>query len=519
MPGDTLCVGPGNYNEQINVRVSGTASAPINIRAFDPTNHPIVDGAYSIPGGKSFFSTYTYNDSSRTAHTTQCYEYSANTYGQPVNPNANLGPFPLVACQAPNSLPNGTPNNNVLVTIQASYVVWNGIDVTRSRGKGVLLGNGSGFGDYIVGGASGTWYDHIDFVNSSVSHIRGGGVMILNASDLNFLGNSITDAGNFADYDHSIQDYGGNNYNVWGWPNALNATGKNLVLKNNKIYETFTEGIQIGAFVLNPPGVQYPAGAWNSAQNITFSQNVIYDTWSAGLYIGNFDGAVIDGNIVYNTGNPKFVHFDQGTPASCVAITSESGSFQNPNNLTFTNNIVAGCGFLLALIQCNQCFAGVNPTYSNLLIANNTLMNPHGGGSVLYSTMSQLSGFTFANNLISASGAAMFSSWFGFNALPSGSVYGNNVWSSSPNNTGTHGGNGSAQQATMTGTGDVVSSSPGLSNGTYLPAAGNFDPAVIKLLGGSPALNAGRRISAVVDDFFGSPRPTSGPYDVGAYQH
>ena len=47
VPGDTLCIGPGTYREQILMRPedghrSGTANAPIIIRGLDPNNRPVI---------------------------------------------------------------------------------------------------------------------------------------------------------------------------------------------------------------------------------------------------------------------------------------------------------------------------------------------------------------------------------------------------------------------------------------------------------------------------------------------
>jgi hypothetical protein len=114
--------------------------------------------------------------------------------------------------------------------------------------------------------------------------------------------------------------------------------------------------------------------------------------------------------------------------------------------------------------------------------------------------------------------AALISSWYGFNALPGGSVLGNNLWSSTPSNTGSHLGNKGAQQASLLGSGDVVTANPGMLNAAYQPAT-TFDPTVISLQSGSAARSAGRATSSVAHDYFGTPRPSSGPFDIGAYQH
>lgn len=77
--GDTLCIAPGTYNEQVDIGKSGTASAPLTIRALDPTNMPIIDGNYDLPSGGTFCWNTTVSGCSVPSGEPTC--YNANYTG------------------------------------------------------------------------------------------------------------------------------------------------------------------------------------------------------------------------------------------------------------------------------------------------------------------------------------------------------------------------------------------------------------------------------------------------------
>jgi parallel beta-helix repeat protein len=83
-------------------------------------------------------------------------------------------------------------------------------------------------------------------------------------------------------------------------------------------------------------------GTFNFAQNVTFSGNTVYDNWAVGVYVGNVNGASIEGNLIYNTGDPTY--FRDGAPMVGLLVGSEEGS-GNPSGATFANNIIEG-GFV-----------------------------------------------------------------------------------------------------------------------------------------------------------------------------
>jgi hypothetical protein len=194
-----------------------------------------------------------------------------------------------------------------------------------------------------------------------------------------------------------------------------------------------------------------------------------------------------------------------------LVIDSESGN--GSNNLVISNNIISDCYVLIRLQQFDS-----TSTYSDFSFYNNTLSNPYPGGDVIENNMTNLVGFSFFNNLTYAPQSQMNSTQYSvgvggavngnFSAVPGFSA-GNNIWSSRPS-------------ANILGASDRIVANPGLSDPSYRPAASTpatFDVAAIELLSGSAAIKGGEHISTVTIDYFGTPRPAGGPYDVGAYQH
>jgi len=475
--GDTLCVGAGNYHETISVTSSGTASQPITIRAYDYSNKPVIDGQYSLPGGPAGGNDF---------QIANCQEYS-------VNPNANQGPLPLMGCMSNST---GIP----MLILQGNYLTWDSIDITRSRGSGVIIGNATGGGWWV---SNHNVYNHIKFLNSNVSHIRNMGVFILYVDTVTFDRNTITDSSNFAAYDRE-GNYTWNGQSqsliaLMGWPNALQLIGSNITVTNNTIYHNWDEGIQIGS-----PGFSDVSGqaAITGATNLVIKHNTIYDNWAVdGIYISDIHGAVIEDNLLYGTNDTKY--FRGGSPQFCVHIARETSAGVNAvQNLTFANNIVAGCGNLIYFADF-----GTGTTFSNYSFYNNTFMTPSSGGSVLSNDLpaGNLINLKFQNNLVYAN--SILSPYSNTFSGTNGITVGHNLWSSNPG-------------SLFSGAGDIVTSNPGLTNASYVPPMGGpYDVNAIKLLTGSPAINAGAGITSITDDYFGTARPSSGAYDIGAYQH
>jgi len=475
--GDTLCVGAGTYHEQIVMTKSGTAAKPITIRSFDSSNKAVIDGQYSLPTGATSPSGCTTTTVDRVA-------------------------YPHYACT----------NINFLVQISASYVTWNGINVVHSLGMGVFIGDGTRPPMGYIGTTAPCCnnYTNLQFIDSSVSHTRLGGIMIFYADAVLFSGNDVYDTNNYAAYDNHVTPSG----MFLPWGNGLNVIGTNITVTNNTFHQQFCEPIQVGSFVVKtyeePDGAPHHSSAFRSANNIVIKNNVFYDNWAMeGPYLGNINVGVVDSNLIYSSGDSTY--FRSGVPQVCLAIDSETGN--GSNNLVISNNIISNCYSLVKMQQYDP-----TSSYADFSFYNNTLLNPYPGGDVIENNMTNLTGFSFFNNLSYAPQAHMNSTQYSasqggavngnFKSIPEFSA-GNNIWSSQPS-------------ANILGAGDRIVVSPGLADPSYRPAASTpatFDVDASELLSGSAAINDGKHISTVTADYFGTPRPASGAYDVGAYQH
>jgi hypothetical protein len=438
-PGDTLCVAPGTYNEIVAVSTPGTAMMPITVRALDPANRPIIDGGYVLPGGPA-------------ANTQACSEVGTNS-------NAHDGPYPAQSCFCWGSL----------VSIGASYVVWDGVDVTRSRGNGIFVGT-----------SQSPVSEGIQVRGSVIDHTRSDGILIDHVSGLTVDGNQVHDTGDFATYDRTPAQLN------WGG-GIYEDDATQVVFSNNVIYHVWGEALGTGLFHDNT--------------YIRVVRNTLYDNYALNLYVQQSSHVVVEQNLLYNSGDKAY--FRGGAPSPCAVIDSEglaqgappAGGF-GASDIVFRNNILQGCSTLLGLWQ----FKATN-AYGDIRVLNNTFLRPYPGGQSLESDMTTLTGFTFANNLVDATGGSI-----GPFPAVTGMVLESNLWSTTP-------------PPPLSGTGDVVTSNFGLTNAAYQPSPGAFGTGVIRLLPSSPARDKGATLAEVSDDFFGTPRPQGVAYDIGADEY
>lgn len=451
VPGDTLCVDSGVYNEVVNVSKSGIATKPITIRALDSSKKPVIDGQYKLPEGnatnrlKPFYSN------------TECYEVWQD-------PKANLGPAPKQACWT----------WGYLLKITASYIIWDGINLTQSRGHALLLGNYSGPASAV---------QSIQFLNSEISQIRSQGVYIGGATNVTFKGNVVRDTNDFATYSRSAPNiiWSGDSWTFngggpgWGGGIYLRYTN-NITFENNRIYHNWGEGLGTGLY-------------GNVTTHTYIKGNEIYDNFSGNLYLTNGSFVNADSNIIYSTGDKKFSRFGY---TACISFASEDGKIME--EIIVTNNIIYGCTSLLAFGQYRS-----ESRIKNIQVINNTLW---GGHEALHtgSTLTPLiDDFRFINNLVT-----MVEKITNFPSGLSSMIFSHNLWPNTP-------------PESFQGSGDVISTTAGLSNPNYKPSPGIFDPTVIKLIPSSAALNKGVSWPLVKTDFFGKARPLTG-IDIGAHE-
>lgn len=455
--GDTLCIASGIYNETVSVDQSGTAQNPITIRALDPTKKPILDGEYKLPQGNAANMNQAFYSS------TKCYEVSED-------PNANLGPSPKQACFT----------WAYMVVITGSYLFWDGIDIKRSRGHGLLMGR------Y---GPPKSAVQFVTFQNSEISQIRNEGVYIAGITNAYFNNNIVRDTNDFASYSRGAPNI------VWtngtptfngggpGWSGGVYLRySENVEIKGNKIFHNWGEGIGTGLF-------------GEVTLNTQIRNNQIFDNMSSQLYVSNSSFVTVDKNIIYHTGDPK-VYLNGPGWSTCISIASEDG--MGFHDVIASNNILSGCAAIFSFLQFRP-----NSNVAKVKIINNTLLN---GAWAIHAPSSSsqplvLSDLVFTNNLIGPTSQTPL--------VPTtlqGLSFHHNLWPTEP-------------PSHLNGEGDIITKNSGISVPTYKPSFGNFDVNAIKLTPTSPAINKGTLLSEIITDFFGIQRPKGGAFDIGAHEY
>jgi hypothetical protein len=457
-PGDVLTIAPGTYNEAPVLTRSGTVGSRIYIRCADYANRPTIAGNYTLPVG-----------------------WGAG--GQ------------FVAGQA------------ALFSVQARYVTIDGINVRDSARHGIIAGECANNGSFVA--SPNTFYEGVDIIRCSAIGTQNSSIRTINTDGCRIIGCT------FLDSERSVYEpnFTGGSF-VWG--SAVFLIGKNPVLIENVIGQSMGEGLSLGYHGTFGGGDGY---AHIEVTNAVVRGNKFFDCWSAPAYLTNVDGGVFERNIIWNRNDPRFMYAGaSGYAQYGLDIASESGrgfanngvtgfnGFVGARNLTIRNNIIGNA------LRPFRFQDEPSQQTNNVRVYNNTIYRTTPGSaasvaSVISNNESELSDIFFKNNLVyDVTPAQMCRQWL----TPSGTwSRGRNIWSTAP-------------PATLNGTGDIITASPGVTNlayqpsGTY-PAVSTFDTSQLKLTAGSVAVNAGEVLSEVPTDFFGVTRPTgSGNIDIGA---
>lgn len=455
--GDVIAVVPGTYYETVLVNNSGTLASPIYIQALDPNNKPVIDGQMTLPIG-----------------------WFASGFA---------------------------PGSTRLVSIAASHIVWDSIDIINSREQGMVVGPADNNGAFIANNA--VWFDNVKVLRTRIEKTNAFGVTAFQTDGAYFGGCVIRETCRQTDalWNSTTQ-------NPAGWGSALIVMGKNVSVIESVIAQALGEGIHCGHHI------SYGANAFIQAETLVIRNCRIFDTWSSPIYVTAVNGGTIERNVVYMTGDTRFWFGRSNNPqypssTGVVAFGSEGGisggapwstGYIGSVNVTFRNNVVTGG---LRLIAFNQW---PSQLFSGILIEHNTFFGSQpgtysAGAGVLANGMTNLTNLTFRNNIVYDAAGRIVASDPGWTAPIGTTTKGYNLWSH-------------AAPVSLQGTGDVTNSSIGLNDVTYVPSGAwpsisTFDTNSFKLAGGSPAINAGVT-STVTNDFFGTTR--NNPPEIGAYE-
>jgi hypothetical protein len=305
--GHTVYVRGGTYQESVSINKSGTAEAPITVANY-PSETVVIDGEYSLPGG----------------------------------------------------------DWDPLVRIGGAYVIFRGIEVTRSTGEGVEI-NG----------------EHSQVISVFAHHNMEAGVILM--ADY-----SVADGCRIW-YNAMHNEDGVQGASGAGWGTGISAGRypQHATIRHTVSWENWGEGISTF-----------------ETEYITLEDNVSFNNWSLQMYISDTKYTVAQRNLIYRTpGNACEVGGQYG-----IGLGDELYNPPSSDN-QILNNMVVGT---------KTAFYAWHPQ-ENVLVANNTFVNSTASATVEFSGGT---GFVFQNNIIvQDDGLAVMT------GSTSGMTFENNLWS------------------------------------------------------------------------------------------
>ena len=416
--GDTLLVRSGTYVEVVVIRRSGTVSAPITIAAY-PGESPVIDGRAGVDGLNSGLPT------------------AGDLYGTQSRDGTGFRYTPLVS-------------------VEASYITFEGIRVTRSMGRGIRI-----WKDNTT--VTGVIIRDCEFSMSRISGLlveRGGENILIEDCD-------ISRSANFAPYVRSSSELD------WGGGLVVKGSHK-IVVRGTYIHENWGEG-----FISD--------SQTNGSSQITISDCVFYDNMRPSIYLHAVSDVLVEKNLLYHSDNSEFPDI------AGIAITPAEPQYDadiNTENITVVNNIVVGFG-------ANLGFWGANGRYlRRVRILFNTFINAR---SVGISQSSTFQDSELKNNLFyQSNGIKLVDAGANF----SGCVLSHNAWSSTPT-------------SNVRSSSDVIGD-PRLANPNAPRDRNNVDPHWYMLTNESPVIDKGTTASGVDEDFFENQRDSQP--DIGGHE-
>lgn len=366
-----------------------------------------------------------------------------------------------------------------LVQINADNVTVEGLEVRDSAARGVIIGQPT----------NGTVPLRNAVVRNLVVHGSYDSGININGNDQYHLVNILIE--NNVVYDNLRKNAGGKT----GGSALSFVDVDNSIARGNTIYNNFGEGLV--------------ADRWTNY--LTFEDNISFDNKNANIYLTATAYPLIQRNLVFCTNDLDWWRAAKDQPAPGIMMRDEDyeGSSTKPpasKGQVVINNIVVGCGVNFG-VSTQFSGGGLN----DALIANNTFVNARGGSgggslNVSFAGDANYKNSSFINNLIlqpsdSSTPTAQILLSLGDPDMSTFTLA-NNLYSVLP-----------FKNWPTSEPGRVVAD-PQLVN-PVMPVKGSIpDANGYALQSNSPAINAGRAVARVTEDFFGQSR--GGVLDIGA---
>jgi PKD repeat protein len=444
-PGDIVYVldKTGGYYEEIDITAQGTSANPITFQAYSG-HTPYMDGG----------ATGNSNDNLPAGNVTEEHVPTTGYY-------VNGDPIPEHIQQQ--YAGRGAKSQGLLDFIGAKYIVWDGIDVKRSGGRGIRMFNGA---------------ENITVKNVDITEPRSTAVLIY--SDYVRCENVyVQDGMNFAPFRRA--------------PSQVNSTGAFVIQNSNITLSGCTIDVNWGEHI-------YITALTSIVSNVLISDCTFFDSMGPLHVHGNIQNITIERCYFYRSATTP--HFLNGEGINVVGLEPPYGTVVAPKNVTIRNCIFSNL--------CSTASGSINiapnhgsPLMENYTIANNTIINAEGAAFKTWGT-ANVKNLKFLNNIIYQTGSNARTNVSFVNTAEVTADY--NYWSSAPDNAFTSGAN------------DVISATSPVVNYQHNPARGQHDANNFRLSSSSSAINAGTNLSAnFSDDYFGNVRGAT--WDIGAHEY
>jgi parallel beta-helix repeat protein len=274
-----------------------------------------------------------------------------------------------------------------------------------------------------------------------------------------------------------------------GWPQAIGISAHNTLVRNNRVFRNYGEGIIIGA-----------------VDNCTVVANEVFDNFSNNIYLEHAQSTTVDGNLCYAF-DPNYYRNYSSTgsnwqPAMGVVLANEHPDTATTHTLasnTIINNVIIHAYWGIGYWRDD-------PGLSNVKFANNTIYD-WTGDALHIDYDSTATGVVIENNIFARPSGSTASMTGGYNLSDNytttlqstGFTFRYNLWSTAP----------SAPAHTTTSNDQI--GSPGF------VLAGGRNAEDYKLTSTSIAKDHAVTLSYVTTDYARKPR--SGTYDIGAYEY
>ena len=236
--------------------------------------------------------------------------------------------------------------------------------------------------------------------------------------------------------------------------------------RNNLVYNNWGEGLST-----------------SQTEHTTIEDNVVYDNWAVNLYINNTPFTLVQRNLIYHTGDHNF------SRAPGIGCADEQHA--RSHHLTIVNNLVLGGNRTFYFWQDHP-----DSGLKHSLIAYNTFVNGHSGATFQIGPGNHENS-RIENNIFLQEDSLPIADV----ANDPGLRFSHNLWSKTP-------------PSHVSSSDDVIGDPQLAKSGATGP--GLLTPEWFKILASSPALERGKIIAEVTEDFFRNPRGSAS--DIGAHE-